>query len=302
MRGLCFKKIDAFATEESAGNPAGFIFLERDAELSDMDMLKIAKELKGFVSEVGYATKIAPDKVKLRYFSSEKEVEFCGHATVAIMYDLLKEDAELAKCATVEIATNRGKLSVENNIASDDCVFVRAPEPIKKQNTLSIDMIAEQLGIEVGDIKIDLPVEIIDAGLRTLIIPMYSLEKVLAVDPDIEVLNNFCRGHEIDIIEIFTQEVANPKNDYRTRVFAATFGYLEDPATGSGNSAFGYYLIWHNKWTDEKVLVIEQSKYEKEYNIVKLKKRKDAQSEWKVYFGGKGITKIDGTYKLYSKI
>jgi predicted PhzF superfamily epimerase YddE/YHI9 len=34
-------------------------------------------------------------------------------------------------------------------------------------------------------------------------------------------------------------------NDFRVRVFAATFGYLEDPATGSGNSALGYYLLQH---------------------------------------------------------
>jgi predicted PhzF superfamily epimerase YddE/YHI9 len=51
-----------------------------------------------------------------------------------------------------------------------------------------------------------------------------------------EELKRFCVKSQIDIIEVYTAETRNKRNDYRTRVFAPTFGYLEDPATGSGNS------------------------------------------------------------------
>jgi predicted PhzF superfamily epimerase YddE/YHI9 len=43
-------------------------------------------------------------------------------------------------------------------------------------------------------------------------------------------------------IDAFTTETADGGNRYRTRVFAPTFGYLEDPATGSGNSALDIIL------------------------------------------------------------
>ena len=42
----------SFATCKSDGNPAGYIRLNSFDDINDEDMLKIASELKGFVSEV----------------------------------------------------------------------------------------------------------------------------------------------------------------------------------------------------------------------------------------------------------
>ena len=58
MKKYLFKKIDAFATAESGGNPAGTVWLESLNGISHAEMLQIARELKGFVSEVGYIHKI----------------------------------------------------------------------------------------------------------------------------------------------------------------------------------------------------------------------------------------------------
>ena len=68
MKILPFKKIDAFATEHSSGNPAGVIYLRPSDELSEEEMLRIARELKGFVSEVGYVRQVERDAFVLRYY------------------------------------------------------------------------------------------------------------------------------------------------------------------------------------------------------------------------------------------
>ena len=75
MKSYPFKKIDAFATPTSDGNPAAAVYLETMDAIADSDMQRIARELKGFVSEVGYVTRLAPDAFRLRYYSSEREVE-----------------------------------------------------------------------------------------------------------------------------------------------------------------------------------------------------------------------------------
>ena len=49
---LKFKKIDAFCDGISSGNPAGVIYLEE--ELSNEEMLRVAYQMKGYVSEVVY--------------------------------------------------------------------------------------------------------------------------------------------------------------------------------------------------------------------------------------------------------
>ena len=58
MKKLRFKKIDAFASGSSSGNPAAVIYLDQPDELSDAEMQQIARELKGFVSEVGFVSPV----------------------------------------------------------------------------------------------------------------------------------------------------------------------------------------------------------------------------------------------------
>ena len=130
MKEYQFKKIDAFATEKSDGNPAGYIRLDNLKDISDREMLQIAKELKGFVNEVGYVAQINENEFDLRYFSSEREVDFCGHATIAILYDIIKADDSLANIPILTINTNKGKLKVENRIASENSVFIMSPSPV----------------------------------------------------------------------------------------------------------------------------------------------------------------------------
>jgi PhzF family phenazine biosynthesis protein len=293
-----FKKIDAFATEHSTGNPAGTIWLNSKDDITPEEMLQIAAELKGFVSEVGYIHKIDDRKYGLKYYSSEREVNFCGHATIALMYELFKTEKELQHVDQIQIVTNDGELTVENRIHEEDAVFIMSPSPKDQMIVPDPDVIAVNLNIDKTIINADLPIQIINAGLRTLIVPIKSLDSILKIHPDLSVLQTFCINNDIDIIEVFTDDVSCRDNDYRVRVFAATFGYLEDPATGSGNSAFGYYLMKNNLWNKE-TFVLEQNNQMDKYNVVKLQKVTDKQGNHRVIFGGGAIKRIDGEYTLY---
>lgn len=294
MKEFKFKKIDAFATVNSLGNPAGCISLNSFSDITDDEMLRIAKELKGFVNEVGFFVKTSTDEFELKYYSAEREVDFCGHATIAIMYDLLKTDLALQQYWIVRIKTNRGVLNVENKIQDKDAVFIEAPEPFEKTNLPDINDLALSLNINVDEINHTLPISIINAGLTTLIVPINTLSSILNISPNIEELKTFCIKSEIDIIEVFTDDVSDKSNNYRTRVFAPTFGYLEDPATGSGNSAFGYYLLKNNLWKTE-IVIIEQNGFRDQYNIVKLQQQTDGDSV-RIFFGGGAVTRIEGKY------
>lgn len=134
--------------------------------------------------------------------------------------------------------------------------------------------------------------------MNTLIVPIKSLESCLSLLPDQLVLKDFCLKNGIDIILAFTGEVADRRNKFRTRVFAPKFGYLEDPATGSGNSAFGYYLLRNGLWSGDD-LSIEQGNSRNFPNIVKLNTVKD-EDRSNVIFGGGAVVKIDDTYTLLS--
>lgn len=261
-------------------------------------MQQIARELKGYVNEVGYIYQVADQLFDLKFYSSEREVDFCGHATIAIMYDLIKNNARLLQTDMLQIRTNRGTLNVENRIKSEDAVFIMSPEPVEKTTLPDTQLIAEKLRIDVNEIDCNHPISIINAGLSTLIVPITSLNSILSIAPDLEILKRFCFTSGIDIIEVFTTEVAAPTNHFRTRVFAPTFGYIEDPATGSGNSAFGYYLIKHNLWKGDTIS-IEQNGLRNQFNVVKIQQQMDTNGNKRVLFGGGAITRIEGKYMLH---
>ena len=89
MTSYTYSKIDAFTAGQSLGNPAACLYLERGQKLSEQVMLEIAKRHKGFVSEVIFCEDRA-DGYFLTYYSSECEVDFCGHGTIACMVRLIK--------------------------------------------------------------------------------------------------------------------------------------------------------------------------------------------------------------------
>ncbi|MDY0093290.1 MAG: PhzF family phenazine biosynthesis protein [Candidatus Vecturithrix sp.] len=295
MKAFTFKKIDAFATEHSSGNPAGVVYLQKEDEITEDEMQRIARELKGFVSEVGYAWQIAPDTFDLRYYSSEREVEFCGHATIAMMYDLIQQHADLLQRPFVNINTAHARLLVENRIPQENAVFISAPKPTFFRCSIEKSELAAALRVSPDGLNDDLPLANIHAGLKTLIVPVNNLQMALAIHPDLEELKQFCLNHALDILTVFTDNTVNSGNAYRTRVFAPTFGYLEDPATGSGNSAFGYYLLEQRQW-DGRLISLEQNGLHDQPNIVKLLAKPDEDHVQRVWFGGSAIVRIQGEY------
>ncbi len=297
MKKFKFKKIDAFATQKSDGNPAGMIHLDALDDITTDEMLRIAKELKGFVSEVGYVRGIDENTFDLKYYSSEREVDFCGHATIAIMYDLIKNSENLINKKRINIITCKGNLIVENRISNEDSVFITAPAPVFSSNEVNSESIAKALRIDLDEINNGCPISVVNAGLETLIVPIKSLNGILSISPILDELKKFCIENLIDIITVYTDEVVDQKNRYRTRVFAPTFGYLEDPATGSGNCAFGYYLMKNKIW-DGTFMSLEQNGSLENPNIIKLMAKDTEGAKPQVVFGGGAIVRIDGEYIL----
>jgi PhzF family phenazine biosynthesis protein len=297
MKKFRFKKIDAFASKYSSGNPAAVVYLDKLEELSEDEMLQIAKELKGFVSEVGYVCPGTETDYEVCYYSSEREVAFCGHATIAILNDIVANNEALHSKTKLSIATRTDRLEVENRYRDEKSVYISAPPPRFSMKEISAVDIAEALHSHIEHLDKARPMKIINGGLETLIVPMTGLAPILCVTPDLQILKDFCLHIGVDIVLLYSLEVAFQESRYRTRVFAPTFGYLEDPATGSGNAAFGYYLLAHGMWNGETIK-IEQNGFRNAPNFVQLFSQKSGTNDSRVWFGGGAIVKIDGQYIL----
>ena len=290
MKQYRYIKSNAFTSGASLGNPAAALITE-DECLTPEQMQQIAAEHKGFVMETVFCSPSETAECKLTYYSSECEVDFCGHGTIATMYSIIKDDAALRAKKVLTVETNKkGMVSVYNEIDTEDAVYIEAPSPIEHSMNFSIDEIEGILTLRKGSINRDRAIRIIDAGLRTLIVPITQFEDEVSVYPDEAALKVFCEGNDIDNILIYSLQVADAANFAHTRVFAPKYGYLEDPATGSGNSAFANYLLFEKMW-DGSPITIEQGGNDRIFNAVKLK-----TLNGKVLFGGRATTKIQGYY------
>ena len=293
MQKLKYKKIDAFTSDVSTGNPAACIFLASESALSKREMLSIARQHRGFVSEVIFCRR-NQSGIKLTYYSSEGEVSFCGHGTIACMYSLIRETPELLVLNEIVIQTRRkGPITVYNKLAEQDAIYVAAPEPEFIGTGLSRGDVAAALGFDNPDIISDsYPIDLIDAGLRTLIVPIADMEAEVSMFPELQKLKDFCVVNGVDIILTFCTQVNNPAHIVHSRVFAPRYGYLEDPATGSGNSALGFYMLKNGLWNGVDC-AIEQGGKDRAFNIVRLTRLGDT-----VLFGGSATMRIEGTYFL----
>jgi PhzF family phenazine biosynthesis protein len=294
MKSFQFRKLDAFTSGASLGNPAGCVLLDALEGITEEQMQRIARELGGFVSEVGYVrpTPGQPWDFELRFFSREREVDFCGHATVAIMHDLLRRDPHSSRAAMVSIKTHAGCLEVENRIEAENLVFIRAPEPKSLETAITSVQVLKALNLENTALDPSFPMALVNAGLDTLLLPIRNLSTCLGCRPDYETLRRFCLDNRIEIVTLFTFETSSPHRDLRTRVFAPAFGYLEDPATGSGSAALGYHLSATGRWRDS-VLRIEQGPSREAPNAIVVKKM-----DTHIQIGGQGVCRMEGAYFL----
>lgn len=290
MKKYKYKKVNAFTSSVSKGNPAAYLMLDHDT-LSHDEMLAIGKEHSGFVSEVVFCSSTQAADLKLTYYSSECEVDFCGHGTIATMYDLIKCDDQLRQKREISIETNKkGILTVYNSIEDEDAVYITSPKAQHLKLTISKDQIAEALQLPAVEFDERYPIDFIDAGLRTLIVPVKKYEIEISTYPNEAQLKQFCIMNEIDIILIFCLTASKDEYIAHTRVFAPKFGYLEDPATGSGNSAFANYIYKNGLWNGSPVK-IKQGGDNIDFNTVNIKMIGD-----RVLFGGKAKVSIDGEY------
>lgn len=246
MQKIPFYIVNAFTNKPFKGNPAGVVL---DAEfLNEEIMQKIARELK--CSETSFVMESENTDYFLRYFSPIKEVDLCGHATIATFYLMNKEG--LINKRKIKVETKAGIIGVE--IKGKD-IFMEQAEPVFREVNLSKREIAQSLRIDENEIN-NLPIEAVSTGLFSLNIPLKKLETIQKMKPDFEKIKEICIEAGVGSIFVFTFETINEDCFVHARCFAPLYGVNEDAVTGTANGALGAYLAKNG--------LLEEHRYEAE--------------------------------------
>ena len=129
--------INSFTRNNKGGNPAGVVL--NPPKLSDEQKITIAKEV-GF-SETAFVYQGEETDFKVDFFTPEGEVDFCGHATLAVFFTL--SSLNLLASGHYTQKTKAGILSVAINAEN---IVMEQTLPVSRQAP-NIDAVAAALGI-----------------------------------------------------------------------------------------------------------------------------------------------------------
>jgi len=237
--------LDVFCEAPFCGNPAGVVF--DAASLSDEQMQKIAKEIN--VANTSFLFQPESDgDFKIRYFCPEKEINMCGHATIASVFAWgAKQVKGMPKAGggIVRLETKIGTLSatIKRRNGSIQSVGVAMPKPEFYAADIDKAQVFDALNIDESATVASYPIEIVNSGLYFLEIGIKNKENLLDIDPDFRKIHRITEELNIDSIQVFTRDTFDKDSTVLSRTFFPKYGVNEDPVCGTGNAAIASYLI-----------------------------------------------------------
>jgi PhzF family phenazine biosynthesis protein len=226
-------RLAAFPYEGAGGNPAGVVL---DAQgLGDAEMQSIALQV-GY-SETVFLTNQNETNSRVRYFSPEMEVDFCGHATIAAGVAL----GEVRGPGEYVFETNTGEVTVRvsETPTGFTAELTSHTGTVSELGTENLAMLLEILGWDEDVLSKAFAPLIANAGNSHPILVLDSIEVLENLDYDFEALKLICRENKWPTVQLVVEESAGV---WRSRNAFAFGGVYEDPATGSAALAFGVYL------------------------------------------------------------
>lgn len=210
-------QVDAFATRAFEGNPAAVCPLE--SWLDDALLQAIAEENN--LSETAFFVPVEKG-FKLRWFTPVKEVDLCGHATLAAAHVIFENFGYSMQYITFE--TRSGDLTVKRkgNLLEMDFPSL-PPRPCAFS-----EILAQGLGQR--------PIEVLAADDYLAVFD--SEATVRAITPNQALLG------QLDLRGVIVTAPGSDV-DFVSRFFAPKFGIPEDPVTGSAHCELAPY--WADK-------------------------------------------------------
>lgn len=240
-------QIDAFTKEPYYGNPAAVTF---GMELTDREMQNIAREMN--LSETAFI--LASDKADygLRWFTPTKEVDICGHATIASLHYL----NELDKIQNRKRITFDTRSGLINCTVSKDSYSMYLPIPIIEEFDSCKDEILEALDLDKSYVSDKYPFLILDNGY--LYIFVNKLSALESMRPDFNLLYDLSLKCSFSCVDVFTLETYDKESFAHSRLFDPGDGIQEDPVTGSANGPLMLVLqkLGFLKITDQEITKI----------------------------------------------
>jgi len=255
---LTYYLVDVFSDTQFEGNQLAVFPNPKD--ISDDSMQKIANEFN--LSETTFV--FPSDKencdCKVKIFTPQRELPMAGHPTIGTAFTLLQYgliEPKNRNYLIFEEGVGPVKVEFELHNKKPGLIFMNQPIPELGSIFSESSKIAELLSLKKENIRSDIPVQVLSSGVPFLFVPLNNLDAVKNVKVRIDLLDEVLQNFETKQIFVFTTETVRKDSLVHCRMFAPSFGIVEDPATGSAHGPLGAYLVKYGL-SDGKRFISEQ--------------------------------------------
>lgn len=229
---MSLQRIAAFSDGNTGGNPAGVMI--DDALPDDAEMQRIAAEI-GF-SETAFAAPAATGW-RVRYFSPESEVPFCGHATIALGAALALRQGD----GVFSLTLNQAQITVEGR-RDGETIAAALQSPPTRSTPAPPELVTEVLalfGYTREELDPRIPPALVHGGADHLVLGLAARTALASMNYDQDAGRRLMNRERL--VTILLAYAESPQL-FHTRNPFASGGVYEDPATGAATAALAGYL------------------------------------------------------------
>ncbi len=281
--------IDAFTEKPYCGNPASVLLLSPDDPLSAGEMQRIAQEMNHSETAFVHLPAEKGGRYGLRWFTPMREIDLCGHATLAAAHALY-DAGRVSLHQPIEFETRSGVLRAAPD--SDWRGFwIDLPATPPRQATPPPAMM-KALGISSADfIGLSLPPDGTDDNGETdfsdWFIVLDHPQQVREVAPDFDELKASTADRPNQRGVIVTARGDSADADVVSRCFYPAYGIDEDPVTGSAHCTIAPYFA-------RELCCDELRCHQASGRGGSLRLRFDRSNGSRVHVGGRAVTTVRG--------
>ena len=210
-------------------------------------MQRIAREMN--LSESTFILPAEEDGtgIRMRIFTPASELPMAGHPTIGSTFALAHTGviARARRGSSSDLNIGPVPVDLEWGDAGLRFVWMTQSNPAFGAPVEHRGEVAAALGLTADALVPGLPVQEVSCGLPYLLVPIRTRETVDAAVSDAAAFKRLASvlGSELPIF-LFSISGLDTETVY-SRMFAPSFGIVEDPATGSASGPLGCYLVRH---------------------------------------------------------
>ena len=196
--------------------------------------MKIAKTVG--LSETAFVSTSETADFKLDFFTPNKQIAHCGHATIATFSYLSQLGKIPNPMTSKETIDGNRKINVSNGLA-----FMEQSAPSYTDISDRTKDILASLSLQEADLLPNASLSMVNTGNSFFIIPVANAQILKNIQPNSDLINQLSEEFDLIGYYVFTLDVEEDR-DVTTRMFAPRYGIEEEAGTGMAAGPLACYL------------------------------------------------------------